>query len=73
MDDHHLLMGSLVAALCVLGLWQARWLLERTRKGQRVADWLGESRGLLVLRLLFAAGAVFGVLLAAGIIRPVQW
>ena len=73
MDDYHVLMGSLVAALCALGLWQAPWLLIQTRKGRRIAGRLGEQQGLLVIRLFCFAGVVFGVLLAAGIIRPVQW
>jgi hypothetical protein len=66
-------MGVVIAALCVFGLLNARWLFERTRKGRRLAQWFGEGHGLQVLCGLLAAGALFGILLAAGVIRPIHW
>ena len=67
------LIGLLVAALCGLGLWHDRWFLTRTRKGRRLIRWFGETRGLWMLRGVFIAGAAFGLLLAADMIRPVPW
>jgi hypothetical protein len=66
-------MGVLIAALCGLGLWQARWFLENTPKGRLLASWLGPQRGLLWLRVFLVAGMGFGVLLAADVVRPIQW
>ena len=72
-EKHQILMGSAIAALCLLGLWQSRWFMHSTRKGQRLRDWLGDERALSLLQVLFALGAAFGVLLATNVIRPVQW
>ena len=71
--NEQILIGLVVAALCGLGLWHDRWLLTSTRKGRRLAGWFGETRGLWVLRSLLLAGAAFGLLLAADVIRPVRW
>ncbi len=68
-----ILIGALVALLSLHGLWKARWLLENTRKGQRLAGWLGAERGLLALRVVLVLGAVLGILLATNVIRPVNW
>jgi hypothetical protein len=66
-------MGITVAALCAYGLIRARWLFETTRKGRKLAARFGESRGFTVLRFLLVAGVLFGVLLAADVIRPLNW
>ncbi|MEX0703410.1 MAG: hypothetical protein WD069_15045 [Planctomycetales bacterium] len=73
MFDERILMGTVTALLCAAGLWSARWFLEETRKGRRLERRLGPARALWVLRGLFAAGLLFGVLLALGIIRPIEW
>ena len=72
MDDQ-ILIGGLTAALCALGLWSDRRLLAVSRNGQRLTEWLGEHRALWALRTLLAGGLAFGVLLAAGVVRPVEW
>lgn len=68
-----MIIGGVIAALCLFGLWHGRWLLAETRKGQRLAGWLGRERGLLVLRVLLGTGVILGVLLATGVLRPVRW
>lgn len=73
MEPEQVFIGSATAILCLLGLWQNAWFLEHTRKGRRLADRLGIRNARWVVRGLFAAGAVFGVLLAAGVINPVRW
>jgi len=73
MSGEQILMGMAVAVLCGLGLWKARWFLENTEKGRRMVRWFGPRRALWVLQLLFGAGALFGILLAADVIRPVRW
>jgi hypothetical protein len=73
MRNEQLIMGAGVAVLCLFGLYHSRWFLARTRKGQRLVGWFGETRALWVLRGLLTAGTVFGVLLAANVIRPLRW
>ena len=68
-----ILMGITVAVLCGLGLWKERWFLEQTEKGRRLVRWFGPRRALLILRLLFGAGTLFGILLATDVIRPIGW
>ncbi|HEX6984579.1 MAG TPA: hypothetical protein VF170_04345 [Planctomycetaceae bacterium] len=71
--NEQILIGLVTAALCGLGLWHDRRLLAETRKGRRLIRWFGEERALWVLRGLLAAGAAFGLLLAADVIRPIEW
>lgn len=66
-------MGVGVVVLCAAGLWQDRWFLRNTKKGQRLIRWFGEERAVWILRSLLSAGALFGLLLATGIINPVRW
>jgi hypothetical protein len=73
MPPEQILIGSATAAMCLAGLCHQGWLLERTRKGRRLAERFGESTGAWMLRLLLALGLGFGVLLAAGIINPVRY
>lgn len=73
MSRDQVVMGLGIALLCVTGLWNGRWFLEHTRKGQRLVGTFGDVRALWVLRFLFVAGAAFGLLLAADVIRPIQW
>ena len=68
-----ILIGALVALLAAHGLWKARWLLEQTRKGQRLTHWLGFERALITLRVILLLGALFGILLATNVIRPIRW
>lgn len=73
MNNEQILIGGVTAFLCLIGLINSRWLLSETRKGQRLIQWFGEPRALLVLRGLLSAGIAFGILLAVNIIRPFQW
>ena len=66
-------IGVVVTILCGVGLRNARWFLTETKKGQRLTHWFGENRAMWILRGLFLTGAAFGVLLAAGVVRPIQW
>ena len=73
MTNERILIGTVTAALCLLGLWRHRWLLYETPKGQRLIGWFGEERALWVLRVLLVCGTVFGCLLALQVIRPIEW
>ncbi|HUE13259.1 MAG TPA: hypothetical protein VMR25_03740 [Planctomycetaceae bacterium] len=66
-------IGAAVVGLCLFGMWQYRWLLENSRYGRRLVNVFGEIGGRRALFVLLAAGIVFGILLAADIIRPIQW
>jgi hypothetical protein len=73
MIRQNVLVGVIVVALCVMVASRDRWVLDHTKKGKRLVDWFGPDRAIWVLRLLLFIGIVFGGLLAAGIIRPIQW
>lgn len=73
METERTLMGWMIVGLCLLGLWHSAWFLRETRKGERIADWFGPRRGLIVLRVLFCVGAVLGVLIALGVLRGMAW
>ena len=67
------IIGGATAALCLLGFWKVEWLLEHSRNGRRLAARFGDLGATRILKLLLLAGAVFGTLLAAGIINPIRW
>lgn len=73
MPTEQIFIGATVALLCLLGFIKERWLLEHTRKGRWLAQKWGEQAGLTILRCLLGSGALFGILLACNVIRPVQW
>ena len=73
MIQQHVLVGGTVVALCLFVFSREHWVLEKTTKGQRLVRWFGLNTAPWVLRGLTAGGMVFGGLLAAGIIRPIQW
>lgn len=66
-------IGVTTAVLCVFGLANCRWILENTRKGERLRRWFGPPKAIWVLRGLLGLGAVLGGLLAANILKPLQW
>jgi hypothetical protein len=66
-------IGAVVVGLCLFGMWHDRWLRENSRYGRRLVNVFGEIGGRRALFVLLAAGIVFGILLAADIIRPIQW
>lgn len=73
MATEQVLIGGTTAALCLAGLRHAEWLLEHTRKGRRLATRFGDVGAARILKLLLLAGALFGGLLASGIINPIRW
>jgi hypothetical protein len=66
-------MGVVVAAACAVGLWNDRLLLTNSRYGRWLTRLFGPVGGLWALRVLLFLGIVFGILLAADVIRPIQW
>ncbi|MBL8851073.1 MAG: hypothetical protein JNG89_15445 [Planctomycetaceae bacterium] len=66
-------MGTASAVMCVVGLRYSVWLIEQTRKGQRLAELLGAARALMAVRAFLVCGAVLGVLLAFGVVNPLRW
>ncbi len=66
-------IGAATAGLCLIGLAKSRWVLDNTKKGARLIGWFGAKRAIWVLRGLFLLGAAFGILLAANVIKPLQW
>ena len=67
-----ILMGSASAVMCLVGLWHSVWLVEQTRKGQRLAEVLGAARALWTVRGFLICGAVLGALLALGVVNPLR-
>jgi len=67
------LIGGTVLIFSVIGLIKEQWFLANTRKGQRLTEWFGPARAIWVLRVIFLTGVMFGALLAAGMIQPIQW
>jgi len=72
-NDHHVLVGGVIVLLCSWALFRQAWILESSQKGQRLVRRFGPQAAPWILRLVLAAGIVFGGLLAAGIVRPIQW
>lgn len=66
-------MGVLIVGMCLFGLWQEAWLLENSRYGRRLVIWFGAIGGRRALRGLLIGGVLFGILLAADVIRPMHW
>jgi len=66
-------MGVGIITLCVMLLFRERWILDQTRRGQRLVEWCGPARAPWFFRVLLLAGITFGGLLANGVIQPVQW
>lgn len=66
-------MGVAIVGLCLFGLWHVGWLLEHSRYGRRLVIWFGVIGGRRAMMGILIAFAIFGVLLAADVIRPIQW
>ncbi|MDA0591671.1 MAG: hypothetical protein O2820_25375 [Planctomycetota bacterium] len=73
MIEPQIFMGLAIATLCVVAIANERWLLTRTRKGQRIVERFGDRRARWVVRAVFGVGALFGGALARGLINPVHW
>lgn len=73
MPTEQILIGGLTAVLCMMGLRNLRWLLDQTSKGQKLVARFGDPGAARILKLLLLAGALFGTLLATGVINPIRW
>ena len=65
--------GILVFVLFAQLLIKEQWFLDQTLKGQRLVRWFGPVRAVMVLRGIALSGMLFAILLATGVIRPIQW
>ncbi len=68
-----IVMGVATALLCLWGIWNYRWLLVNTRKGEWLVNRFGQQKAIWLLCSLFLVGVLFGLLLAIDIIHPIQW
>jgi len=68
-----IVIGGGVTMLCLAGLRYDRWFLSNTKKGEWLVHRFGGQNALWILRALFCLGALFGILLACGVIQPVSW
>lgn len=66
-------MGVAIVLTCVMILVRERWFLAETSKGQRLVKWCGPTTALWLLRGLLVTIAVFGGLLAGGVVHPIRW
>ena len=66
-------MGAMIVGLCLFGIWRRDWMLINSRYGRRLVIWFGPDGGRRALIGLLIAGIVFGILLAANVIHPIQW
>ena len=73
MSGEQILIGLTTSALCGAGLYRDVWFLTETRKGQKLAAVCGAEKALWILRGLLAAGIVFGMSLATGVVNPIRW
>ena len=73
MPGDQIFIGSATCVLCLAGLWQHAWLMEHSRYGRGLVRWFGHDRAPWILRGLLALGALFGALLAVGIVNPIRW
>jgi hypothetical protein len=67
------MVGTIFVVFCTTILFHERWVLEKTSKGQSLVRWFGPAAAIWVLRTATFFGVIFGSLLAAGIVRPIQW
>jgi hypothetical protein len=73
MPTHQIVMGVAVAAASLMAFLKTDWLLRHTAKGEWFVRRFGELKARLVVRSFFFFTAALGVLLAANIVRPLQW
>ena len=71
--SENILIGSFIVVFSAWGLFKEQWFLAETSKGQKLTQWFGPARAPWVLRLIFLVGLIFGALLAAGVIQPIDW
>lgn len=68
-----ILIGAIIVAGCLLGLRHDRAILDQTGYGRWITWLFGVEKGLWFLRGLIVLLALFGVLLALNVVRPVRW
>lgn len=68
-----LLIGAIITAGCLLGLRHDRWILQESGYGRWIRWLFGDERGLWFLRSVICLLALFGILLALNILRPLRW
>ncbi len=73
MIPQHVLIGGLLTILCLMGLVKETWVLRNSAYGKCLVRWFGPRQAPAAYRVLLGITVIFGVLLAAGIIRPVKW
>jgi len=66
-------MGAGIVMTSLLLLFREQWVLTHTQKGQKLVMRFGDSAAVWIYRGILAVTAVFGGLLAGGVIRPIQW
>lgn len=69
-----ILIGLLILIGSLLGIRHDLWILRESRYG-RVCVWMfgSESGGLKGLRVALGLLALFGLLLALNVVRPIHW
>ena len=65
-------MGAAIALASGWGLTEADWLVASTRKGQWLARKTGTAQARWIVRIVFLAGILLGLGLAANVIRPLN-
>lgn len=73
MPAEQVFIGLTTSGLCAVGIAQEQWFLRETRKGRWLVAMCGPHSAVWVLRGLFAAGVLFGLALASGMVNPVRW
>jgi hypothetical protein len=66
-------MGAMIVGLCLFGIWHRDWMLVNSRYGRRLVIWFGPEGGRRALISFLLLGVVFGILLAADVVRPMHW
>ena len=59
--------------LCTVALRYDRWFVHRTAKGRLLTAKFGERKAVWLWRGVLTAWIVFGLCLATGFIRPMDW
>lgn len=72
MVPQHVAMGLGIVFVSLILLLNQQRLLADSRYGRQLRHWFGEERAPLVLRGLLALTAIFGVLLAIEVVRPLN-
>lgn len=72
MVPQHVAMGLGIVFVSLILLLNQQRLLVHSRYGRQLRHWFGEERAPFVLRSLLTLTAIFGVLLAIEVVRPLN-